>query len=312
MSARPPDGTRPSPRMAFSWPSPSPMASAPDFKRNVRTCFRPAATARSAAPIDPRSPEAQDIDDGGSVDADYTSRQTPPRLRRLLRRLRVTSSCRVGSKRRSRPKPHGQDPPTTSHTPRIIPWSRVFYARGAPYSVAHRLERIDPMTKIKRAGSDVRKLTRSLANAATTSLKGNELALASGRVIARRTALGVAALFDPANSDHIEFSRMVPEKFAAFAAVSSVVQQRSTAMIGQMVGFVAREGTIALRAAGEIAHFAHAGRHGRGAEPFCPRMVRARPLPVARPGLSRPQARAVSCLGPVHRAATGNARRLHR
>jgi len=59
----------------------------------VRTCFRPAATARSAATIDPRSSEVQDIDDGGSVDADYTSRQTPPRLRRL----RVTSSRRVGS-----------------------------------------------------------------------------------------------------------------------------------------------------------------------------------------------------------------------
>jgi hypothetical protein len=173
------------------------------------------------------------------------------------------------------------------------------------------LERIDPMTKIKRAGSDVRKLTRSLANAATTSLKGNELALASGRVTARRTALGVAALFDPANSDHIEFSRMVPEKIAAFAAVSSIVQQRSTAMIGQMVGFVAREGTIAMRAAGEIA----ASRTPADMVAAQSRFVlgwfeRALSQSLALGSLATSAGGAM--LGPVHRAATGNARRLHR
>ena len=46
----------------------------------------------------------------------------------------------------------------------------------------------------KRAGRNLWKITQSLADAAATSLKGGEFAVASGRVIAERAALGVGAL----------------------------------------------------------------------------------------------------------------------
>jgi hypothetical protein len=49
-------------------------------------------------------------------------------------------------------------------------------------------------------------------------VQGGELALAAGRVIARPSNLATAAILDPATADHAEFSRMVPEKAAAFSA----------------------------------------------------------------------------------------------
>jgi hypothetical protein len=173
------------------------------------------------------------------------------------------------------------------------------------------LELIAPMKKIQRASRDVRRITRSLAAAATTTLKGNELALASGRVIARRTALGVAALFDPASTDHVEFSRMVSEKMAAFSTVSSVVRQRSTAIIAQMMSVAARETTIALSAASEIA----ASRTPADMVAAQSRFIlgwfeRALSQSLVLGSLATSAGSAM--LAPVHRAATGNAKRLHR
>lgn len=167
------------------------------------------------------------------------------------------------------------------------------------------------MKKIKHASRDVRRITRSLAAAATTTLKGNELALASGRVIARRTALGVAALFDPASTDHVEFSRMVSEKMAAFSTVSSVVRQRSSAIVEQMMGVAAREATLALRVAGEIA----ASRTPADMVAAQSRFIlgwfeRAFSQSLALGALATSAGGAM--LAPVHRAATGNAKRLYR
>ena len=184
-------------------------------------------------------------------------------------------------------------------------------ARYAPYSIAHRLELIALMKKIKRASRDVRRISRSLAAVATTTLKGNELALASGRVIAKRTALGITALFDPASTDHIEFSRMVSEKMTAFSTVSSVVQQRSSAVVVQMMGVAARETTHALRAAGEIA----ASRTPAEVIAAQSRFMlgwfeRALSQSLALGALATSAGGAM--LAPVHRTATGNAKRLHR
>src|SRR6267154_2387155 len=109
------------------------------------------------------------------------------------------------------------------------------------------------MTKIQRAARDVRKLSRTLAAARANTLKGGELAVASGEVIARRMALGATAFADPMTADHVEFSRMVPEKMAAVSAVAAIVQQRSGALVAEMARFAASEATLALRAAAELA-----------------------------------------------------------
>src|SRR5260221_14458670 len=105
----------------------------------------------------------------------------------------------------------------------------------------------------KRAGRTVRKITKPPPDAASTSLKGGELAVASGRVIAERAALGIAALLDPSTADHTEFGRMVPEKMKAFSAASAALQRRSGEFVAEMARFAAAETALALSAAGEFA-----------------------------------------------------------
>jgi hypothetical protein len=55
----------------------------------------------------------------------------------------------------------------------------------------------------------------------------NEIAIASGQIIARRVALGMAAAFDPMRADHAEFGRIVPEKMEAFSAASMIMIEKS-------------------------------------------------------------------------------------
>src|SRR5439155_3847823 len=105
----------------------------------------------------------------------------------------------------------------------------------------------------KRAARNVRKMTRSLADAASTTLKGSELAIASGQVIAERAALGVAAFVDPAKADHAEFARMGAEKMTAFSAAAAALQFRAGEIVGRMARFAGNEVLIALRVTGELA-----------------------------------------------------------
>ena len=173
------------------------------------------------------------------------------------------------------------------------------------------LELYHPMKKSRRAGNDARNLTRSLASAAATTLKGNELALASGHVIAKRAALGVAALVDPANADHVEFSRMMPEKMAAFSAASAILQRRSQVIAEQVTRFAIDEATITLHAAAQFAVCRTPAdllaAQGRFAVEWFGRVL-SQSMALGSLALSAGGAMLV----PVHRAATGNARRLGR
>ena len=162
-----------------------------------------------------------------------------------------------------------------------------------------------------RAGRDLRKITKSFADAASTSLKGGELAVASGRVIAERAALGVAAFIDPSTADHIEFSRMVPEKMEAFLAASAALQRRSGQFVAEMVRLAGSESALALSAAGQLALC-------RSPADLLALQNR---LALAWFGRAVSQSLALgalaagaggAALAPVHRAATGNARRLRR
>jgi hypothetical protein len=66
-------------------------------------------------------------------------------------------------------------------------------------------------------------LDAAARNAGTTS----EIAIASGQIIAKRVALGMAAAFDPLRADHAEFGRIVPEKMEAFSAASMIMIEQS-------------------------------------------------------------------------------------
>ncbi len=57
--------------------------------------------------------------------------------------------------------------------------------------------------------------------------RGGDLAVAAGQVIAKRVALGVAAVLDPLQADHVEFARMVPEKMEAFSAAGMIMLEHS-------------------------------------------------------------------------------------
>jgi hypothetical protein len=68
----------------------------------------------------------------------------------------------------------------------------------------------------------------SVFDAATRSAKSQtDLTNAAGQIIAKRAALGVAAVFDPMQADHAEFGRMVPEKMEAFSAAGMIVIQHA-------------------------------------------------------------------------------------
>jgi hypothetical protein len=56
---------------------------------------------------------------------------------------------------------------------------------------------------------------------------GSELASAAGQIIAKRVALGVAAIIDPMRADHAELGRMVPEKIEAFSAAGIILRSMS-------------------------------------------------------------------------------------
>jgi len=167
------------------------------------------------------------------------------------------------------------------------------------------------MKTIQRAGRDARKLTRTFAAAAASTRKSNELAAASGEVIAHRMALGAAALADPMTADHVEFSRMVPEKLAALSAVAAILQRRSAAVIAEMARFAGSEAAIALRAAGELTRCRTPADIAAAQSRFVLGwFARAVSQSLALGALAMSAGGAM--LVPVHRAATANAKRLRR
>jgi O-methyltransferase involved in polyketide biosynthesis len=57
--------------------------------------------------------------------------------------------------------------------------------------------------------------------------RSGDLALAASQVVAKRVALAVTGALNPAEADHAEFARMVPEKIEAFSAVGAVLRQQT-------------------------------------------------------------------------------------
>jgi O-methyltransferase involved in polyketide biosynthesis len=93
-------------------------------------------------------------------------------------------------------------------------------------------------------------LTGMLEEASRTVSRTNELANASGQIVARRMVLGVAAAMNPLKADHVEFARMVPEKVEAFSAATAILfehagkaSQRMTRLVSEEILATARAST---------------------------------------------------------------------
>ncbi len=68
---------------------------------------------------------------------------------------------------------------------------------------------------------------------------GSDLASAAGQIIAKRVALGVAAIINPMRADHAEFGRMMPEKVEAFSAAGIIMMQQASHASEQIACFAA-------------------------------------------------------------------------
>lgn len=109
------------------------------------------------------------------------------------------------------------------------------------------------MKQIKRAVRDGRRLRRTASAATRAALEGAALAQAAGHVVAKRTALGLSAMSNPARADHAELARIVPEKMAAFSASAATLMRCSGEMAEQAARFTSSEMANATEAAADLA-----------------------------------------------------------
>lgn len=131
-----------------------------------------------------------------------------------------------------------------------------------------------------------------------TWLRSAETMSASGEVISVRTEMMRAATAAPLTGDYAELSRMVPEKVAAFSRSAEVVARDTLAMHSAWVGQMQRVGMMMfagrMPSAGEVSALAsQSANYAVGVMTAGAKMGKA-------------------ALAPVHRTATGNARRLKR
>ena len=137
----------------------------------------------------------------------------------------------------------------------------------------------------------------------------DELIAASGDVIAKRLAIGLSGMIDPANADHAELARLVPEKSAAVSAGATALFERSGQFVERMARFTTDEVLLASRACASLtacrtpAAFL-AAQHGLTFAWLARAISQAMNLgglAMQSPG---------DAMAPFHRTATANARRL--
>lgn len=87
-----------------------------------------------------------------------------------------------------------------------------------------------------------------LSLATRTAGSNSDLAIASGQVIAKRVALGVAAAVNPMAADHAEFARMIPEKVEAFSAAGMAMIEQSEAVRNHFTRIASHEAMTTARA----------------------------------------------------------------
>lgn len=135
---------------------------------------------------------------------------------------------------------------------------------------------------------------RSGQAAADTALTLGETLRAAGAVVDSRSRTMAAASRDPINGDYAELARMVPEKLAAFSAAGASALRDLQAVQSYAMANWRLVTDIAFK--GRIATAKEANAIATRSAAMVERTARA----------------GGKALAPVHRAATGNARRLKR
>lgn len=123
-----------------------------------------------------------------------------------------------------------------------------------------------------------------------------ETMTASGDVVGLCTEMMRAATASPLTDDHAELSRMVPQKTAAFSRSAEVIALDTIAMHSAWVGQMQRAGMMVL-----------AGRMPSTAEVIA---LAKQSVNYAIGAMAAGANMGKGALEPVHRTATGNARRL--
>ena len=166
------------------------------------------------------------------------------------------------------------------------------------------------MTSKKGVSRDGRRVRRSLATAGKTTLKSAALAIAASQVVARRSALGVSAFNDPARADHLELSRIVPEKVSAIGNAAVGIALRSGEIARQIVRYSGTETVMLASAVGALARCR------------TPAAIAAIQTQFATAWFFRTLSHAIAInelgmrawgglVAPLHRTVMGNAQRLH-
>lgn len=130
----------------------------------------------------------------------------------------------------------------------------------------------------------------------STWLRSAETMRASGDVITARTEMMRMATAAPITGNYVELSRMVPEKVAAFSRSAEAIARDTIAMQTAWVAQMQRAGMMML-----------AGRMPTAAEVTT---LASQSANYAVGVMTAGAKMGKGALGPVHRTATGNARRL--
>ena len=165
------------------------------------------------------------------------------------------------------------------------------------------------MNPLKQAARYAGKITDTMVDVGTNHGTAGELALASGEVVAKRMALGAAAMVDPFNADHAEFARMVPEKAQAFAAAGTAVLQRSSDVMQQMANFAVAEMSIAMKSTMDMLGCRTPTALAAAQSKFLLGWLSRSLSQSAAMGAFAVRSQA-AVMAPVHKTATANARRL--
>jgi hypothetical protein len=108
------------------------------------------------------------------------------------------------------------------------------------------------MKKIRRAARDGRRALHTARAVAQATRKGATLAQAASHVAAKRTALGLAAMANPASANQAELSRIVPEKLSAFGGSAIAAMRCSGELAAQASRFASSEIASATIAAADL------------------------------------------------------------
>lgn len=149
----------------------------------------------------------------------------------------------------------------------------------------------------------------ALSIAGRNNSRGSELAVASGEVIARRFAIGMSGLLDPANADHAELARLIPEKSEALSASGIALFGRLGELAEQTAKLATDELLLASRACVSLASCRSPGAFVAAQQgltfAWLARMMSHTGIMGALAMRSHGDA-----ITPFHRAATANAARL--